>query len=656
MIWILIASVFWGLHICFSIFNKRNNNVFYGLFIAGGGIGLLSAAGITFLKGEAQYNIPFPFSIGNIEFSFHIDLLAAWFLVLIGIISIAIAAYTGPYINHIKKSINLPLFWTSLSILLLSMMLVVLSSNALTFLVFWELMSLSSFFLVATDSTSIPTRQAAITYLGATRAGTALLSGGVIWSYALTGNWSFNDWHLAGPQALGPGILILLGLGVKAGMWPFHLWLPSAHPAAPSPVSALMSGVMVKVAIYMMIRLFLIPGAFSHPLFGYVFMVIGAISAFWGVLFALLQHDLKRLLAYHTVENIGLILLGIGISLIAHDFSLGSVARTALAAALFHTMNHGIFKSLLFLSSGAVDMQTGTRDLERLGGLGKKMPVTFAMFLVGSAAICALPPLNGFASEWLLYQSILNIANHSISGLITFVALILIGWIALIGTLALACFTKAIGTAFLGHPRSSLTEHTSEAPAGLLVSQGFLAILCFALGLLAPHVLRFLHPIVSSLEPTGLPLDSYWNISLFPFLFVFCFVITSVAIWKRRASIKNPVEFSHTWECGFGELTSRMQTTATSFAQPIVRIFGALYQYAVLLRIDGIDRKHFPEEIRAELKTKAILESNIYSPFIRKIEQIGEWVLRIQMGSIHIYLLTMLLTLIALLFWGRYLP
>ncbi|MGO8672440.1 MAG: proton-conducting transporter membrane subunit [Capsulimonadaceae bacterium] len=378
------------------------------------------------------------------------------------------------------------------------MALVVLAANVQTFFVAWELMSLSSFLLVATDHQPLETRQAALVYLGSMRIGTAFLAGGFLWAHALTRSWSFADWHLAGMAALGPGLLILAGLGVKAGMWPFHLWLPIAHPAAPSPVSALMSGVMVKVAVAVMVRLFIVDSAFVHPAFGYVLLALGTIGALWGVLFALLQHDLKRLLAFHTVENVGLILMGAGLSLVAARLGLTLVSQLALAAALFHVLNHALFKSLLFLGAGAVDNGAGTRELGKLGGLGKRMPWTYACFVLGAAAICGLPPFNGFASEWLLYQGFLHLGEGPAPAILRFGGLLLIAWIALVGALAAACFIKAIGVVFLGRARSIDAEHAHEAGAGMRLSQALLAAGCAVLGLATPIVLRVLQPIVAS--------------------------------------------------------------------------------------------------------------------------------------------------------------
>ena len=348
---------------------RRTHYGAWSACISLGSAALLGAV-VAGVPGEGvAFTLPRPLFLGTVAAAGKLDMLSAWFLAVIALVSIPTTLSLPAYLGHLRERTDLRLFWAAMPLLLFSMTLVVLAANAITFLVAWELMSLSSFALVATDHRETTTRQAAFIYLGATRAGTACLAGGFLWVHALTGSWVFADWHLVGLPALGPGLLLLVGLGVKAGMWPFHLWLPIAHPAAPSPVSALMSGVMVKVAVYMMVRLFLLPPLLVHPAFGYTLLALGAISAFWGVVFALLQHDLKRLLAYHTVENIGLILMGVGAAMVARHLGLATVARLALAAALFHVLNHALFKSLLFLSAGAVDMAVGTRNLERLGGL-----------------------------------------------------------------------------------------------------------------------------------------------------------------------------------------------------------------------------------------------------------------------------------------------
>lgn len=650
-----VTALLWAVVALTAPFGGRRNNRRLPYIAIGAGAASLLCAVIGSLSSRSVlFSLPFPFSIGVVGFDFRLDGLAAWFLAVIALVAIPVTVYSPAYMDHVKDRVDMRLFFACLPVLLLSMALVVLAANVLTFLIAWELMSLTSFFLVATDHTESSVRRAALIYLCATRVGTAFLAGGFLWVHALTGSWAFSDWHVQGLAALGPGLLLLVGLGVKAGMWPFHLWLPIAHPAAPSPVSALMSGVMVKVAVYMMVRLFVLPPSFSHPLFGYAIVVIGAISALWGVLFALLQHDLKRLLAYHTVENIGLILMGVGGAIVARELGLAMAARISLAAGLFHVLNHALFKSLLFMGAGAVDISAGTRDLERLGGLGQRMRVTFPCFVLGSAAICALPPLNGFASEWMLYQGVLGIAGSSALPVIRFLAMMLIGWIALIGALAVACFVKATGVTFLGRPRSQAAEQAHEAPGGMLAAQVMLGCACAGLGLLAPVVLTILHPIVRPLEPDGIPLASAWTLPTVSLVAVMGATAAVIVLWLRTAASRHPTRSFITWECGFGNLTSRMQATATSFAQPIARMFGVLYGYDVHRHIEGEHRRLFPEEIRAEPQTEAVLESRFYNPFVVWVNRVADRVVALQAGSIHLYLLTMFATLLILLVVGAY--
>ncbi|MGE0082628.1 MAG: proton-conducting transporter membrane subunit, partial [Thiohalomonadaceae bacterium] len=458
------------------------------------------------------------------------------------------------------------------------------------------------------------------------------------------------DWHLHGMTALAPALLILLGLLTKAGSWPFHLWLPIAHPAAPAPVSAIMSGVMIKTAIYAIIRLLVVGDHLTAPYLGALILILGAISAFWGVLFALLQHDLKRLLAYHSVENIGIILMAVGIAILGRDLALPLLAQLGVAAALFHTLNHAIFKSLLFLGCGAVDAQTHVRDIEHLGGLLHRMPWTGAAFIMGSAAICALPPLNGFASEWLLYQGFFGLATQGPTAIIRLAALLLMGWLALIGALAIACFVKAVGVVFLGLPRSTAAARAREAGVGMIVAQAILAIGCVGLGVAAAAVLQPLGQVVALLG-TPSQLRAAWTLPL-PVLTLLlvattaCITLGVAALARQRASTRYI-----TWECGFGPLGARMQYTATSFAQPIARLFGGLYRYIMRIDVQGRHRRHFPEEVAASMTHEPYLETRIYSPLLHQFQRLaGVVLMRLQAGSIHQYLLYMLLVL-ALLGW-----
>jgi hydrogenase-4 component B len=648
LLWLLAAGI--------GLAQRRSAGLLPALFL-GAGSGLLLVASSA---GDGVLALPPPWFLGMAPLRFVADPLSRWFLAIIGLVGIAVAIFSPGYLLHLRQRVSPGFYWAALASLMASMALVVLAANAIAFLVAWEVMALASFALVAADHEQHSVRHAALVYLGATRAGTAFLMGGFLWAHLLTGSWEFSAWQLAGPRALGPALLILVGLGVKAGCWPFHLWLPVAHPAAPAPVSAVMSGVMIKTAIYAMARLLVFGTGHPHavplqaPALGPILLALGAVSAFWGVLFALLQHDLKRLLAYHSVENIGIILMGLGLSIVARHLGLMLLSQVALAAALFHTLNHALFKSLLFLGAGTVDAQTHVRDIERLGGLIHRMPWTGACFILGSAAICALPPLNGFASEWLLYQSFVGLAQGAPSAGTRLVGLLLVGWLALVGALALACFAKAVGIVFLGRARSRPAERAREGTRSMVTAQLLLALACGSLGLAAPAVLSALGWLAGPAEGGAASLARVWTLPMPLLLLALAATVAMLAGWMTALSGARPVRRYITWECGFGDLGPRTQYTATSFAQPIARMFGAVYRYSMQLQVEGRDRRHFPDTVSAELIYEPYLETRIYRPLLRLVQTVSETVvMRLQAGSIHQYLLYMGVAL-ALLLWLGY--
>jgi len=411
-----------------------------------------------------------------------------------------------------------------------------------------------------------------------------------------------------------------------------------------------MSGVMIKTAIYAMARLFVVGDHFAVPALGPILLILGAISAFWGVIFALLQHDLKRLLAYHSVENIGIIMMGLGVSLLGKSYNIPLLTQLGLAAALFHTLNHAVFKSLLFLGAGAVDARTHLRDVERLGGLIHRMPWTAGAFVVGSAAICALPPFNGFASEWMLYQGFFGIAQNGQTVGLRLGALLLMGWLALIGALAIACFVKAVGVVFLGNPRSQEAERAHEASKGMVAAQVILALLCAGLGIAAPLVLYPLGRIAAQMGSPSL-LGNIWTIPIALLAALMVGAVGALAMWMRQLSRSLPTRRFITWECGFGDLGPRTQYTASSFAQPISRLFGAIYSYAMEITIKGRNRRHFPETVAVETMHEAHLETKVYAPLLKSIQRMaGVFLVRLQAGSIHQYLIYMAVAL-GLLLW-----
>jgi len=642
------AIVLWLFAAVLGVVSRRSTNLALPVIVFGGCVFLFAAS----VSGDSAARLSQPLYLADAAFGIVVDPLARWFLAIIALVGAAVTVFAPGYLEHLRRRISLGLVWTGIALLLASMAGVVIAANAIAFVVAWEVMAFSSFALVAADHQQRSIRHAAMVYLGATRVGTAFLMGGFLWAYTLTGTWTFADWHLSGSQALGPALVILVGLATKAGCWPFHLWLPIAHPAAPAPVSALMSGVMIKTAIYAMVRLFVLGHHLDAPYLGTIILVLGAISGFWGVIFALLQHDLKRLLAYHSVENIGIILMGIGVALVCAENHQPLLAEIGLAAALFHTLNHAVFKSLLFLGTGAIDARTHIRNVEELGGLIKRMPWTGAMFIVGSAAICALPPLNGFASEWLLFKGFLGLATTGVTTAGRLFGILLIGWLGLVGALAVACFVKAVGVVFLGVPRSSRAEHAKEASRPMVLAQIGLAAACVLLGLAAPGVLVLLNQVVAPLG-SQVTVASAWTLPSGWLASILTLAVAAVGYWAILRPRAHSGRRFITWECGFGPLGPRTQYTAASFAQPISRVFGAIYRYAIEVTLHNRQREHFPAEVEVEMLHEAYLETRVYGPFLKGFRRTaGAFIMRLQAGSIHQYLIYMVVVLGLLLAIG----
>jgi NADH:ubiquinone oxidoreductase subunit 5 (subunit L)/multisubunit Na+/H+ antiporter MnhA subunit len=444
-------------------------------------------------------------------------------------------------------------------------------------------------------------------------------------------------------------------------MIPLHAWLPEAHPAAPSHISALMSGVMIKMGIYGILRV-------SYDLigdvrweWGVVVLIAGSASALLGVLYALMQHDLKRLLAYHSIENIGIILMGIGLSMIFLDTGHPGLGVLGLVAALYHTLNHAVFKGLLFLGAGAVLHRTRERDLDHMGGLIHRMPFTAGFFLVGCAAISALPPLNGFVSEWLTFQAALQagvLENGVLRATIPFTAAML----ALSGALAAACFVKAFGVAFLGRARSRHVQQATEAPPSMLVAMGMLAALCLALGVLPSSVIDAMAPVTQLLTGHTLPEATargwLWLTPVSPAvasysapLVVLAMTLVFLAgylVFRRRRAA--PLRRAYLWECGFGPVNSRMQYTSTAFSQPIRRIFSPVWKIEESVEVL---REPAPlarvRSVRHSLRVSDWSWLKGYLPIGRLVLGAARRIGGIQTGSIHTYLLYTFLTLLVFL-------
>jgi hydrogenase-4 component B len=599
-----------------------------------------------------------------------LDGLSAFFLIIIGLLGLAVAIYGYGYSASYERRYSLRTLGAMLNALLLSLSLLVVADNALTFLISWELMSLSAYWLVLTEHDGAETVRAGIWYIAMTHAGFAAL---VAMFFLMSGSdltTSFAGMR-ANAATLSPAarnavfLLALFGFGTKAGIVPLHVWLPMAHPVAPSHVSALMSGVVIKTGVYGLMRVALDLLGGGPVWWGGVVLGVGGVSALLGVLYALMEHDLKRLLAYHSVENIGIILIGVGAGLIFHSYGLMTLAALGFIGGLYHTINHATFKGLLFLGAGSVLHATHTRNMEGMGGLIKRMPVTALCFLIGAAAISALPPLNGFASEWIVFQSLLggfNIPKPEVAMIMP----IAVGMLALTGGLAVACFVKAFGVTFLAIPRSQEAEHAKEAPLSMRAGMSLLALACVALGLAPFAVVPIMSKMLAGLG--GLPdtraefafklsLAAPNNFALMSptlvaagLLILLCLAPLVMLLLR----VNRKLRVSESWGCGRIGQTPRMEYTATAFAEPLRRVFAELYRPTKELTIDfHPESKYFVQSIEYRSEITPWFEKYLYDPCLWFVRLMASVVRRLQSGSLSAYLAYAAIALLILLLTAR---
>ena len=600
-----------------------------------------------------------------------LDGLGAFFLIVVGLVGCAAAIYAFGYSRQYAGRYSLRFVGVMFNLLLLTLGFQVMADNALTFLILWEAMSLAAYCLVLTEHDQSGTVRAGVWYLAMTHAGFAaliamflMLSNGDLTS-------SFESMR-AGSALLSATsrnavfLLALFGFGTKSGIMPLHVWLPMAHPVAPSHVSAILSGVVIKMGIYGLLRVLIDLMGGGPAWWGGIVLGAGAVSALLGVLYALMEHDLKRLLAYHSVENIGIILIGIGAGMIFHSSGLMSLAALGFIGGLYHTINHATFKGLLFLGAGSVLHATGTRNMEKMGGLIKRMPWTALFFLIGSVAISALPPLNGFASEWLVFQSLLggsSIPTPEVAAVMP----LAVGMLALTSGLAAACFVKAFGISFLAIPRSPEAEHAHESPPSMIAGMALLALACVALGLTPFIVVPALGRILIGLG--GLP-DTHaaFTLNLFlvtpnssssmsPTLLAFGLLVLLglVPLVMLVFRVNRRLRMSDSWGCGRVGQTPRMEYTATAFAEPLRRVFAELYRPTKELSIDfHPDSKYFVQSIEYRSEITPWFQKALYGPLLRFVRLLAELTRRLQSGSVHIYLFYIAFALIILLLIARW--
>jgi formate hydrogenlyase subunit 3/multisubunit Na+/H+ antiporter MnhD subunit len=618
----------------------------------------LAAALAHLLGAAAPENMTLPVGLPWLGAHFRLDALSAFFLVVVDLGAMSASLFALGYGEHETAPQRVLPFYPAF---LAAMTLVVCADDAYTFLFSWEFMSLTSWALVISHPRLPENVRAGYVYLVMASFGTLtlLLAFGLL--AGPDGLYTFAQMRAVHPSAaLGALALMLalVGAGSKAGIVPLHVWLPLAHPAAPSHVSALMSGVMTKVAVYGFMRIaFDLVGA---PVWWWsiVVLALGGITAVMGVLYALMQHDLKRLLAYHTVENIGIIFIGLGLALAFEAYGMVFAAALALTAALLHVFNHSLFKSLLFFGAGAVLTATGERDMEHLGGLIHRMPQTAFVFLIGCAAISALPPLNGFVSEWLTFQAILlspELPSWGLKFLVPAVGALL----ALSAALAAACFVKAYGITFLGRSRTRAAEGASETDSFSLAAMFFLAALCLLAGILPGLFIDALAPVSAALIGERMPVQigAQWlaivpiaaSRSSYDGLLVFLFMVISgtLAAFAIHRLASDRLRRAPAWDCGYPDASPVTQYTAMSFAEPIRRVFGTMVFRArehVDMPPPGDTR---PARLTVELHD--LIWEALYAPLVVGIGVAADRLNRLQFLTIRQFLTLVFCTLVVLL-------
>jgi hydrogenase-4 component B len=602
-------------------------------------------------------------AVGLAAFSVRYDSLSGVFLVALGASAAAASlSVFGEAPRSRLESAAFPLF-------LGSMVLVLGADSAFSFLLAWESMALLSAFLVVGLRPTRAVVSAGNIYLAMTHVATAaILVGFGILAAGSGGALDFASWSAAEPGFLPVArdvalALVVVGFATKAGAIPFHVWLPRAHPVAPSHVSAVMSGAMIKTGIYGIVRLAVDVLGGCPDWLAMLVLASGAVSAVLGVLYALMQHDIKRLLAFHSIENIGIILIGVGSALLLRSHGATELAALALAAALFHSINHAVFKSLLFLGAGAIIRGTGLHDLNHLGGLGRKMPATMLAFGIGAAAISGLPPLNGFASEWLTFQGLLGAAGTgSLEPLTRFAAGATIGALALTTALAVACFVKATGVTFLGLPRTAAAAAAHETTRAARLAMALLAVACVILGLAAGPVASVLTevarnalhlaPGTAALVPAVTAAPSAQAAATYsaPAVGLLLAAVAGVVAVLVRSRVR--ARRVDTWTCGIAPKPA-FQYTAKSYAQPIRSFFHRILVLDREVRIELHPGTSFPASISYRSEVTFLFEDRVLRPVHSLSLRAAEFARKLQGGAIQLYIAYIVAAVLVLLWWAR---
>ena len=596
--------------------------------------------------------------------SFAVDKLSALFLIIISIASVAVVLYSRGYLEgYLKRyaEAHISMHYTALVILVASMMFVVMSSGGFSFLFAWELMTIASFILIPFEAERQETRRAALNYLVMMHIGFIFLVIGFVLVHNVTGSANFaaimDYFKLAKPLPLF--IIMFIGFGMKAGLFPMHIWLPEAHPAAPSHVSAIMSGVMIKTGIYGIMRLM---QAIDHNIdllyaIGLIVLLSGIVTGLWGVILAAMQNDIKRLLAYSSIENIGVILIGLGIAAVGHAAGSNLIGMCGMCGALLHTVNHSLFKTMLFLSAGNIYSKLHTTAMNQMGGLAKHMPITAILMLFATMAICALPPLNGFVSELLIYIGMFNGVSdghevlYSIGGIIA---------LSLIGGIVVLAFTKLYGVVFLGTPRSHHVAESTEVDNLRIGAMAIPAAIILIIGLFPQYAIRPIAIVaeaitgadksiaVNHFAPTLGALSAAGWLLIAAILLLFAL--------KHKLQSKRKIEQGPTWGCGFTATNTRMQYTGESFSEGLESIGRPLMKNT----IDGraVDKNEiFPLAHKYRIRHNDKVDSLLGQLWVKLMHRINEYVMRLRTGRVNNYItfalvffvLVLVLTLVGIL-------
>ena len=631
----------------------------YKVWVATGVVSLVALAAITVavmaFMGQPVELVKFVTPFFGEE-SLAVDKLSALMLIIIAVASVATVLYSKGYVaGYLERysEAHISMHYTALVTLVVSMMLVVVSSGGFSFLFAWELMTIASFMLILFEADRQEVRRAALNYLVMMHIGFLFLVVGFVMLYNVTGSANFVaiNAYYEHANLLPLFVILFIGFGMKAGLFPMHIWLPEAHPAAPSHVSAIMSGVMIKTGVYGIIRIMQVEELRADMLFtiGLIVLVSGAVTGLWGVILAAMQNDIKRLLAYSSIENVGVILIGLGIAAVGHAAGSPLVGMCGMCGALLHMVNHSLFKTMLFFSAGNIYSKMHTTAMNQMGGLAKHMPITAILMLFATVAICALPPLNGFVSELLIYIGMFNGVSNGYEVLYSVTGIIVL---SLIGGIVVLAFTKLYSVVFLGSPRSHHVAESTEVDSLRIVAMSIPAAFILIIGLAPQYVIipiaHVAEEVTNSVNTIAVEhfaptLESLSYVSI-----AFILVVTLLFFIKRRAQRNRTIAEGPTWGCGFTAVNTRMQYTGESFSEGLENIGKPLMKNTV----DGraVDKDEiFPLPHRYRIRHKDKVDSLLGRWWVQMMHRINEYVMRLRTGKVNNYITFALLFFVVVL-------